>query len=225
MGVQTAFHARPAASQPAVALSELMPSAIAGWAVRDLPVAESPEQVRTVEDVLAYDEVVFREYRRGADKLLVFVTRWKPGKVSLLQAALHNPDKCWPQAGLKRVDAAARTITRIGELAVIPGDYREFLAGGDPIRVAFWLTAGGSHLGSINDQNFGAGILTRIGLFIQGTKLTWQVSRGGGALCYIRLSSGTKLDTFFRNGALAPLAIALQKLGIATPIEARPSPL
>lgn len=86
----------PTLTQP---LAELLPKEIAGWTVKDQPIAETQEMKKAVGELLNYDDALSRTYSQGDTSIAVYVAYWKPGKMSPRLVAGHTPDVCWVNNG------------------------------------------------------------------------------------------------------------------------------
>ncbi|MGC4073463.1 MAG: exosortase-associated EpsI family protein [Nibricoccus sp.] len=80
-------------------LNQLVPRELAGWSVREGQVAETQEMKRAVGELLNFDDVVLRTYRRGGIEFEIYAAYWRPGKMSQRLIAGHTPDVCWVAAG------------------------------------------------------------------------------------------------------------------------------
>jgi hypothetical protein len=126
-------------------LADLVPKEIAGWAARDGQVAETQEMKRAVGELLNFDDVVLRTYRRGGIEFEIYAAYWGPGKMSHRLIAGHTPDVCWVAAGWTRVDRGERGSANARNLDEAQrGEYRIFK---DPRGVQrfvrFWHLSGG----------------------------------------------------------------------------------
>ncbi len=82
-------------------LASLVPEKIPGWTVKDQPIAETEEMKKAVDEMLNYDDAVYRIYTQGKTTISVYVAYWKPGKMSPRLIAGHTPDVCWVNNGWK----------------------------------------------------------------------------------------------------------------------------
>ena len=87
----------------------VVPTELPGWLVTDRPVAGSEEEKAKVDELLNYDDAVFRIYEQGSMGFSVYIAHWSPGKMSPRLVAGHTPDVCWPAAGWVRQPEAERT--------------------------------------------------------------------------------------------------------------------
>jgi hypothetical protein len=146
IGLQLVAAWRVEPERARTALGEAVPASLAGWAVTDLPIAETAEIQRAVGQLLNFDDALLRSYRRGGKQFDVYAAYWKPGKMSERLVAGHSPDVCWVAAGWTEesrglpgdfATAAARTWLPPG------GQYRVFKDRRNVRRwVGFWHVAG-----------------------------------------------------------------------------------
>jgi hypothetical protein len=120
-----------------------VPNHLAGWEVEDLPIAESPEMQNRVEDILRYDDSLFRVYRKGSTIVMVYVAYWSPGKYAYNRVVTHTPDTCWVVNGWERLDREYSVEKRIGDLQLKPLEFGIFEKDGNVQEVIFWHLVGG----------------------------------------------------------------------------------
>ncbi|ATC62587.1 hypothetical protein CMV30_00575 [Nibricoccus aquaticus] len=131
-----------------VPLTDLVPKEIAGWTAREGQVAETQEMKRAVGELLNYDDVVLRTYRRGGVEFEVYAAYWRPGKMSHRLIAGHTPDVCWVAAGwtmVARGAAESPAVISAREVDLVQrGEYRVFKdPRGTQRYVRFWHLSGG----------------------------------------------------------------------------------
>jgi hypothetical protein len=110
----------PTLTQP---LTSVIPDQIPGWVVKDLPIAETEEMKKAVDEILNYDDAVYRNYNQGQTTISVYVAYWKPGKMSPRLIAAHTPDVCWVNNGWKCTarDFAYPISLELGAKSLEPG--------------------------------------------------------------------------------------------------------
>ena len=190
-----------------IPLSALLPSQIAGWTVVDEPVASSEEVKRAVEWGLNFDEAIVRTYRRGADRLSVYVAYWSPGRFPPRLVAQHTPDYCWTGVGWDMRNLGALALELPNGNASQQAQYREFRRSGQKLFVAYWHLVGG-----------------RLSGFAQGAESAsqnvfdnwWQELRLGSAEQYfIRIAASEPLPQFPSDSPLPVVLERLRLLGLA----------
>ncbi len=136
-------------AEPArVPLADLVPKELAGWTAREGQVAETQEMKRAVGELLNFDDVVLRTYRRGGVEFEIYAAYWRPGKMSHRLIAGHTPDVCWVAAGwtmVERGTADGPVATGAREVDLVQrGEYRVFKdPRGMQRYVRFWHLSGG----------------------------------------------------------------------------------
>jgi hypothetical protein len=95
------FHETPKPRGPHLAAA--VPASLPGWTAREVPLGANEFLSSEAEKVLNYDEVVNREFSRGAETFSVYVAYWGAGKMPTRLVASHTPDRCWTENGWKCV--------------------------------------------------------------------------------------------------------------------------
>lgn len=85
-------------------LTEIVPSAIAGWEIEDMDISNSPGSSARITNFLNFDDSVVRMFRKDDTFVRLYVAYWRPGTASYRWAGAHTPDTCWVQAGWTRLD-------------------------------------------------------------------------------------------------------------------------
>jgi len=107
-------------------VAELVPKNVAGWECSDLPIAGTEVMANIVGDVLQFDGYTYRIYHKKDAEVSLYVAYWKPGKVSTTDAGVHNPDSCWVNAGMTRVERKYGVEVTIGGYHLKPLEYGLF---------------------------------------------------------------------------------------------------
>lgn len=199
-----------------VDLAATIPSELVGWQCVDLPVADSPEMKKKVAALLNYDGVVFREYRQGSRAFLVYVSYWKPGRISPVQIAVHTPDNCWVANGMVRRDESSARLDKLGVERVLPGEFRVFLAAGKEVQVVYWLAADHQTYGGGPDDrgHLIAALAQRLRLSWAAIKLQLKRSNQSARIYYVRISTEGNLQELFHMKSLDKLWTGVSSLGL-----------
>ncbi len=81
-------------------VSDLLPPTPPGWKRQEMPIADTPEMQKAVDELLNYDDAVFVSFTDPAGKSIqVYLSYWRPGKISPRLVAGHTPDICWISNG------------------------------------------------------------------------------------------------------------------------------
>jgi hypothetical protein len=122
-------------------LEAMLPRALPGWEVEDLPVGETEEVKQKMGELLNYDAAIFREYSKGVVKVQVYISYWSAGKAHYRLVYGHTPDICWVNAGwIPRVQNPSYHYRLPSDETVKfkEAQYREFEIGKEYLRVLFW---------------------------------------------------------------------------------------
>ncbi|MGJ3243023.1 MAG: exosortase-associated EpsI family protein [Opitutales bacterium] len=122
-------------------LAELLPSAVPGWTVTDVPLAETEEGLARVDELLSFNDHVARVYKRGDTELMVYVAYWHPGAVPVKQVHEHTPDICWVGNGWER-QATEHTVPVPALPTGLPAEFRSYTKRNQPTDVVFWHVVG-----------------------------------------------------------------------------------
>lgn len=200
----------------AVSLEAIIPRGMPGWQSSDLPIADSREIQKQLDELLNYSGAVFREYRHADQAFLLYASYWNPGRMSPVQLAVHTPDNCWVSNGMIRQDRASRQIKSLGGAAVLPGELRVFAAAGREVRVAYWMTADGqAYTGIPDDHNhLFTALVVRTQFAWRAIKLQLKGSDPAARIYYVRVSTTGDLQALFDTPSLAPLWDAVRTLGL-----------
>lgn len=135
--VAVVLAARPAAPAPMrPSLLSMLPESAHGWERELLPIADTPEMKARVNELLNYDDAVYAVYRRGRDRVSIYIAYWAPGRMPHRLIADHTPDVCWIQAGWTRVSRTKQQRNAGG--APIVSEEGVFALNGTSEHVAFW---------------------------------------------------------------------------------------
>ena len=121
-------------------LRALLPAAaeVPGWTVQEQDIAETPEMKRAVDEILNYDQALFVNYIKGAERISVYIAYWKPGKMPSRLVRGHTPDVCWVGGGWEIVSAGqALPFVASGPIA-FPTEQRHMRHGNRDEWVVFW---------------------------------------------------------------------------------------
>lgn len=178
---------------------------------RDESIAASEEMKRAVQELLNYDDAVYRIYSMPRQRISVYVAWWAPGKMSPRLVAAHTPDVCWPSNGWVRdIDAERQPegIRRaLGKHDLNGVEYRVFRASGRPEYILFW-------------HRFGSKTLS----YSEGGAPPWwafmsEIWENGLDLkqeqLFIRVSSDTPINNWLNDEDVRPLFDAFRSMGFA----------
>ncbi|MGE9292390.1 MAG: exosortase-associated EpsI family protein [Puniceicoccales bacterium] len=128
-------------------LADLISDDLPGWDCEELELASSPEMRERTEDILNFEEAIYRRYTQGDRQISVYVAYWKPKQMPVRLVEAHTPDICWVRNGWQRMDAEEGVDLQAGQEELFPAEYRTYThpkAGSDLTYVYYWHTVGES---------------------------------------------------------------------------------
>jgi hypothetical protein len=131
---------KPAINQP---LKDLLPPAPTGWKYKDEDIANTPEEKEQAEEVLHFDDAVYRVYSNGQTNLGIYIAHWMPGKFSSEKVGAHSPDTCWVHNGWDKLPGGQQGV----EQQVAGGTLKKMETGtyvkdSQKVYVIFWHLVG-----------------------------------------------------------------------------------
>lgn len=127
-------------------LAKLLPGSdqLGGWIDSPASLAETPEQQENVVRILRYDEVIFRTYRNGGQRVSVYAAYWLPGKAPFGDVHEHTPDACWVVNGWHPKEGQDQVRLPAADGGVLlPARQRVFELAGHDEHVVFWHLVNG----------------------------------------------------------------------------------
>lgn len=187
-----------------------VPSSLAGWTERELPLGPNEFVSKEAEKILNCDEVVNREFRRGDQVFTVYVAYWRPGKMPVRMVACHTPDRCWTENGWRCLEMRFKQSLAIENLQLKPAEWRKFEppAGGEATYVLFW------HLVDGELYNYGE----RFNSIPDPRRWVMDALRQAFVGCseqyFIRISSNQPLETIRSDPGFRRVVEKLGSLGL-----------
>jgi hypothetical protein len=131
---------KPTIDQP---LQNLLPTAPMGWNAKDEPIADTPEQQEQAEEVLHFDDAVYRIYDNGQAQVGVYIAHWLPGKFSPAKVGAHSPDTCWVHNGWSMLERNQAVEQQVAGGTLKPMETGIFEKDHEKVHVIFWHLVGG----------------------------------------------------------------------------------
>jgi len=167
-------------------LIKQLPKAPTGWLSTDQPIASTPEMQKAVNEMLNYDEAVFRTYSSNGISFSVYAAYWSPGRFHPRLISIHTPDVCWVGNGMTQVKADYNYQLKIDSQTLWHGQYREFTANGIQTNVVYWHILNGKPSGYAEGPN---------SLSQDFFATMWRdMHEGIGEQYFIRISSDSSIE-------------------------------
>lgn len=194
-------------------LTQAVPASVAGWSSRDLPLGPNEFLSSEAEKILNYDEVLNREYSRGARTFGVYIAYWGAGKMPTRLVASHTPDRCWTENGWRCLAMKFKAPVTFEGTALQPAEWRQFEPplGGSPVYVLYW------HLVEGRTYDYGERFNN-----VPSPRLWWkdavqQALLGSREQYFIRLTSPEPLENLWNDPGFSEVVRGLEQLGLAVP--------
>lgn len=191
-----------------VDVATLLPAALEGWRVEDVPLGLTEAESESALKTLALDSYVQRRYTKGGGSITVYIAYWKPGKTDTRLVATHNPDICWRASGWSCSETASREVLEIGGVTTRPAEYRVYEAGANRVRVFFWLLANGMPY-EFPGRN--RSVTSPVRFF---RRFFHDVFAGRPEHYFVRISSDLPKDRILSNPVFAEILGRLTKTGV-----------
>jgi hypothetical protein len=189
-------------------LGKRLPVGFAGWQTQDLPIGANEVLRNRTNELLQFDDYIYRQYSRGTLRLAVYAAYWAPGKMPTRLVATHTPDRCWTENGWKCIDQKFGVPVST-EASISRAQWRIFRPplGDDKEYVFFWLLVGGQ------PYDFGQ----RLNTVPDPVQWWWNVVQdyrhGSYEQTFIRITSNRPFDAFEGEPAWEEILHALAKFG------------
>ena len=168
-----------------------LPVVAGGYTITDQPIASTPEMQKAVNEMLNYDEAVFRTYSGNGISFSVYAAYWSPGRFHPRLISIHTPDVCWLGNGMTQVKADFNYQLKIDGKPLWYGQYREFTANGVQTNVVYWHILNGKLSGYAEGPN---------SLSQDFFATMWRdMHEGIGEQYFIRISSPVPFVTLLRD--------------------------
>jgi hypothetical protein len=204
--------ALPVAPAPDVPdLSHLVSAQIPGFKVAELPIATSYEQQKVVNELLNYDDALYRLYKRGEFEISVYIAYWRPGKMPQRLIAGHTPDICWVNNGWQRIGILSPTLRTSSGYKLASGRARSYRKDHDVQHVIFWHLVGGKPAG-YSDRDIPPWWAIFADMWHDGIEQKAEQ-------VFLRVSSPAGIDATLDSPVFDELAKALGRFGLVIPPE------
>lgn len=192
-----------------IGLANRIPRQVSGWIGRDEALGETELTRRAVENILNFDEAIYRIYRQGSREFGVYVAYWAPGRMPTRLIELHTPDRCWVENGwLCQGSKFAYRLAQ--EAAFPPAQWRVFTPPGrsEQTYVLFWLLVGD------RSYDFGERLNRAPNPFRWWGQFVQEVTAGYRGHLFVRLTSNHPFEELAGDAGWQQVTSALVELGV-----------
>lgn len=150
-------------------LRKMIPKEYKGWVSQDVELTDWEKTI------LSQDQYINRNYVKQGVMVNIYVSYWTPGSVPYYHAGAHNPDSCWVNSGMDRVDRKYAQDMAINGESLKPFEYGCYVdKSGQKVDVIFWHLIGGTPMRYVEQKlgwNSGLqGRIDRIPMYVQDFK-------------------------------------------------------
>ncbi len=114
---------------------------VPGWSRQVVPIADTPELKKAVDELLNFDDAEFAVYSDGLRMVSIYVAYWRPGKITPRLVAGHTPDKCWVGAGWNIQQTNVNRVLKQGARLIFAAEERNMRRGAVQETVLYWHVA------------------------------------------------------------------------------------
>lgn len=204
---------RPAAAAAVVEgeLARSIPSFLPTWRSVDEPLGPNEAIRGRVEDILRYDDYVFRRYVKGGREFSIYMAYWRPGKMPTRLVAEHTPDRCWVENGWACEQRSSKKGYSIGQRAILPAEWRSFSPplGGGNHHVLFWLIDGGL----LHDYEAHQMIVSHATSWWRGV-MREAVGRGNSEKLFVRVAATVPFEQLWFDREFQTVMTKVADLGL-----------
>ena len=173
-------------------LARILPSQVDGWVVADEALGDTEGARKNVEDILNYDDYVYRRYSAAGREFAVYMAHWAAGRMPTRLVTLHVPDRCWVENGWTCLEAKFNISSDLRSLRMPPAQWRIFTPPNQqrPVYVSFWLTRDGV------PYNFGDRLNTIPSPLRYVSQIVRESFEQSGEQLFVRITSDRSLTEF-----------------------------
>ena len=193
-------------------LAEYVPNRLPGWDAREVPLGPTEFLSKEVEKILNYDEVLNREFVRGARRFNIYIAYWGPGKMPTRLVASHTPDRCWTENGWRCLAMKSKQAKLFDGPGLKPAEWRLFEPpeNGTPTYVLYW------HLVEGRLYDYGERFNDVPDPWLWWKDAVQQALHGSREQYFIRLTSNDPLENLKDDPGFSELLHGLGELGLFT---------
>lgn len=117
------------------------------WTWEDRPPSDSEAVLDAIEDMLDYDESLYRVYQNGDTIVTLWAAYWSPGKTDMKSVVSHQPEICWVAGGWEVKESRENVELEIPGLELKSGRYRLMSKNErSDTHIVFWHLIGGNSI-------------------------------------------------------------------------------
>ncbi|HEY4989402.1 MAG TPA: exosortase-associated EpsI family protein [Opitutaceae bacterium] len=191
-------------------LEQTVPTTVAGWKSRNVPLGQSELLTNEAEKVLNYDEVLNRVFTKGSETFGVYVAYWSAGKMPARLVASHTPDRCWTGNGWHCLAMKFRQSELFEGRLLQPAEWRVFESpsGGEQTYVLYWQLVEG------RAYDYGGQFNAVPNPVIWWKDAMQQVAMGSREQYFIRLTSNQPVEKIWSDPGISEIVRRLEGLGL-----------
>ena len=202
---------------PHIRLADAIPLSVPGWQAKMLPLSESEEMRKAVENILHFDDAAYIRYTKPGVTVLLYAAYWKPGKVPYGLVGTHTPDVCWIFNGWQQVSRLHRQHRMIGPTALKPYEQGAYVLHDQTTAVIFWHLVGGESFEGYGMQGWTDGPLG----YVERFPILFKSLRSFGLnlareQMFVRISSDRPFAELWNDADFQRLILSLKPLGITS---------
>lgn len=202
---------REAAPSRGEHLANYVPDTAAGWEVEDRDIGPTESLRQRAIGILNFDEYIYRHYSRegGREFFEVYIAYWAPGKASTMEVSSHTPDRCWTENGWRVLERRHAVQGNVGDIELLPSEWRTFEIEGHRQYVHFWHLVGGKPYAYGQRINAYPSPITYVRDVLQSEIL------GTGEQYFIRVNTNIPFEDLWHNPGFQSVLRELSAIGLA----------
>ncbi len=213
-------------------LAQRIAREVEGWTVSDEPLGATEAATESALSLLNLDDFVYRRYQRGSSYFTVYVAYWVPGKMPTRLVAIHTPDRCWTENGMRCVDLRFGRTYLLRDRKLLPAEWRVFVPRQELDHEKVWGRSGsGAKEASSGPRvqviywHLVAGKLYDYGRRFNAVPDPWrwwkdtleQAAYGSQEQFFVRVASETPIELLFSDPGFLEVLESVANLGLYAP--------
>jgi len=202
---------------------------VEGWTVSDEPLGVTEAATESALNLLNLDDFVYRRYQRGTNYFTIYVAHWVAGKMPTRLVAIHTPDRCWTENGMRCVDLRFGQTYLLRDRKLLPAEWRVFVPRQELDHEKVWGRSGsGAKEASSGPRvqviywHLVAGKLYDYGRRFNAVPDPWrwwkdtleQAAYGSQEQFFVRVASETPIELLFSDPGFLEVLESVANLGL-----------